>query len=292
MSPPQEEQRADEKPKVEEEQIVGDSKGVVLAGGGAVLVCSVHRCPAPPLSWFSDHVEYLAIPASAAPRKSWPFQPCSRRFLLTELTQPPPIFKIKRIVDDAFADRVIACAQASHGWSSTRHDRHPANDLPVALIEDEDCKAQLFAKLNEWIIPAAAQLFGTAAEKVSLKDFFIVRYTADTQFAGLEQHVDGCAYSFNVLLSPPEDFDGGGTAFESLGWGTLSPGRGECLLHRGAEMHCGKPITRGMRFIVVGFLRHSVEQSSSDDNPEAAAGDTDDHDEPQGSGGHQHRPPD
>ena len=82
-----------------------------------------------------------------------------------------------------------------------------------------------------------------------------MRYTADTEFAGLEKHVDGCAYSFNVLLSDPEDFEGGGTSFESLGWGTLSVQRGECLLHRGAERHCGSPVTRGMRFIVVGFLR-------------------------------------
>ena len=83
------------------------------------------------------------------------------------------------------------------------------------------------------------------------------------QFAGLEPHKDGSAYSFNLLLSSPSDFEGGGTAFELLGWEKpLSVGRGEALLHEGGLMHCGVPVRSGLRYVLVGFLRRNADANA------------------------------
>ena len=48
------------------------------------------------------------------------------------------------------------------------------------------------------------------------QDAFVVRYDAAGQ-GGLATHTDDSELSFNLLLSEPADFDGGGTSFEAAG---------------------------------------------------------------------------
>ena len=48
------------------------------------------------------------------------------------------------------------------------------------------------------------------------QDAFVVRYDAAGQ-GGLATHTDDSELSFNLLLSDPTDFDGGGTSFEAAG---------------------------------------------------------------------------
>ena len=48
------------------------------------------------------------------------------------------------------------------------------------------------------------------------QDAFVVRYDAAGQ-GGLATHTDDSELSFNLLLSDPSDFGGGGTSFEAAG---------------------------------------------------------------------------
>ena len=48
------------------------------------------------------------------------------------------------------------------------------------------------------------------------QDAFVVRYDAAGQ-GGLATHTDDSELSFNLLLSEPADFEGGGTSFEAAG---------------------------------------------------------------------------
>ena len=61
-----------------------------------------------------------------------------------------------------------------------------------------------------------------------------------------------CAWQ--VLLSSPEDFEGGGTFFES-GGETVAPQQGEMVSHHGGLRHASVPTTAGRRYILVAFLR-------------------------------------
>ena len=81
----------------------------------------------------------------------------------------------------------------------------------------------------------------------------------DGEQRGLKLHKDGSLFSFNILLSSPSDFDGGGTFFTLPGWPkdhghTVSIPRGAALVHSGSRTHGGRDITRGTRDLLVGFM--------------------------------------
>jgi hypothetical protein len=60
--------------------------------------------------------------------------------------------------------------------------------------------------------------------------------------------------SFNLLLSSPDAFEGGGTWFEERGE-TVTPQQGEMVSHHGGLRHASVPTAGGVRYILVGFLR-------------------------------------
>jgi hypothetical protein len=104
-------------------------------------------------------------------------------------------------------------------------------------------------------------------------DFFCVRYVAsgeDHQDAmdRLQEHRDGSILSFSVLLTPPSDFEGGGTSFDALrdvqddsyasvlhSGGIVRPPRaGDVTLHSGKLFHGADVVTKGKRVVLVGFV--------------------------------------
>jgi hypothetical protein len=110
-----------------------------------------------------------------------------------------------------------------------------------------------------------AEYFGDLAlpEACRFQDLFFVKYGVNEgEKSELAVHTDGSAFSFNVLLSSPSSFDGGGTFFEDLDE-TVCPGRGEAVVHSGDVRHGGKAITRGNRYILVGFIGSESKSYSS-----------------------------
>jgi hypothetical protein len=86
----------------------------------------------------------------------------------------------------------------------------------------------------------------------------------------LEAHRDGSILSFTVLLTPPDEFEGGGTFFDALvdvqveqddGVQVLfpkgvirAPQAGDCVLHSGKLLHGADVVTSGERTVLVGFV--------------------------------------
>jgi len=69
-------------------------------------------------------------------------------------------------------------------------------------------------------------------------------------------HTLGRNFSFNVMLSDPScDFTGGGTYFDHpLNYTRQPASIGGCLVHCGKRRHAGNAITRGTRYLLVGFV--------------------------------------
>ena len=86
-----------------------------------------------------------------------------------------------------------------------------------------------------------------------LQDAFILKFEAGGHDR-LVTHTDDSELSFNLLLSHPRDFDGGGTSFEAAAE-TVRPQQGEMLSHFGRVRHAGEPTTEGTRYVLVGFVR-------------------------------------
>lgn len=69
-------------------------------------------------------------------------------------------------------------------------------------------------------------------------------------------HQDDALISFNILLSDPSDFEGGGTYFKHVNK-TVPLQRGGCIVHDSEIPHAGAAITSGYRTILVGFCEHA-----------------------------------
>ncbi|KAL2917661.1 hypothetical protein HK105_202948 [Polyrhizophydium stewartii] len=94
----------------------------------------------------------------------------------------------------------------------------------------------------------------------------------------LAPHTDGCLVSFNILLSDPADFDGGGTHFLDLAppddpdadpaiardaqaraanppdTGIVAySAQGDAVVHSAKLTHAARPVVRGQRLVLVGF---------------------------------------
>ncbi len=113
--------------------------------------------------------------------------------------------------------------------------------------------------------------------------------------AGLPLHRDGSLLSFNVLLSRPDAFTGGGTRFPHLAAcsdadahaaestadaahadaaGVVRLRQGDALLHGGSALHAGEPVRSGRRLLLVGFVettRRAQQQQPGQPGRHAAA---------------------
>lgn len=141
-------------------------------------------------------------------------------------------------------------AMENGGWTSTRHENFPTTDLPVNQIPS--------------IFGIIMESFHTIFSKIRLSynlpqdlifniiDLFIVKYEHNAQNS-LDLHKDGSFLSINVLLNNSNDFEGGGTYFYD---GLISYlEQGDLLVHSGEIKHAGMPITKGKRFLLVGFIQ-------------------------------------
>jgi hypothetical protein len=91
----------------------------------------------------------------------------------------------------------------------------------------------------------------------------------------LDMHTDKSEWTFLIALSNGcgLDYDGGGTFFECLN-ATIHVQRGHALIFPGKLRHCGQRITRGLRYLLVGFLvdkAHLVANNAAGSNTTSTA---------------------
>ena len=140
-------------------------------------------------------------------------------------------------------------AQNNGGWTTKRHHNYPTTDLPVEKI------VTIFGIILETMKTIVAKIKKSYCldDKiiVNFRDLFVVKYTDNAQ-NHLDMHHDGSFLSFNILLSDQNDFEGGGTYFDD---GLISYlEQGDVLIHSSRIKHAGLPITKGTRYLLVGFL--------------------------------------
>jgi hypothetical protein len=140
-------------------------------------------------------------------------------------------------------------AKDNGGWTKKRHKNYPTTDLPVESVKSIfGFVFQSLKLLSEKI----KHSYGLTDEiNIDYSDLFIVKYKANDQ-SFLEIHKDGSFLSFNILLSNPRDFEGGGTYFDD---GLIMKGeQGDLIIHTSKMNHSGLPITKGTRYLLVGFV--------------------------------------
>lgn len=140
-------------------------------------------------------------------------------------------------------------AQLNGGWTTKRHDNYPTTDLPAENIHSIfGFILHSFGTINT-LVKASYNLPDNI--ELNISDLFIVKYECSQQNY-LELHQDGSFMSFNILLSNNSDFEGGGTYFDD--GLTSKTEQGDLLIHSSKIKHSGKPITKGKRYLLVGFV--------------------------------------
>lgn len=185
-----------------------------------------------------------------------PNEPCQRtmqenRLVFSHVRQDrfqEPQKATQLFTPDECNDILNTCRKMA-GWTTQRHSAFPTTDIPIK----ETALAYLGDMIKQRLFPMLGNHFGfDACRDLAFRDIFIVKYSASSQ-RGLRAHTDGCLMSFNVLLSDPNEFDGGGTWFESID-SVVQLAQGDCVYHDARIMHQGIDITRGERYILVGFV--------------------------------------
>lgn len=143
-------------------------------------------------------------------------------------------------------DEIITKANLMDNWSKNRHKHYPTTDIPLQNIDNLDLRQEI-----ENICKIAMREYKLTGV-VNPFDLFVVKYSANGQ-SFLDIHRDTSELSFIILLSDPSDFEGGGTFYEVYNK-TFKPQKGEILFHCGKLRHSGLKITKGTRYILIGFL--------------------------------------
>jgi hypothetical protein len=144
------------------------------------------------------------------------------------------------------------------GWTTKRHGNYPTTDIP--LVELPDTLKFLRKSLVQRIYPLLRMQFkdylppGDAAYKLRVADGFVVKYDAEGGGQSeLKPHRDGSVLSFNIALNSAEEFEGGGTWFQSLN-DAVKIDQGQMVSHASGVLHGGHAITSGKRYILVAFV--------------------------------------
>ena len=185
---------------------------------------------------------------------------CSLQFT----DEDPALLERAWILDDVFnaplCDRILAAVHdavaTTGGWHINRHGKYPTTDFPLSQVEN--IEGMVRAKLFKHVLRPLAPLYFPPShlpELMELSDCFFVKYSAaEGEQRELTTHADGSIFSFNILLNDPTEFDGGGTWFESGGGRVVRLARGSAVGHSGRARHAGMAITRGERYLLVGFV--------------------------------------
>ena len=147
---------------------------------------------------------------------------------------------------------------------SIRHATYATCDFAV-----EECHTMMdylqSINFEQRVLTKLQDRYGIDASDMSFLDLFCSNYRT-TGMDRLEAHRDGSLLSFTIPLSPPDNYQGGGTFFDALRdvspdnhvlWknGVIRPPRaGDCIMHCGKLLHGANVITAGERTVLVGFV--------------------------------------
>lgn len=187
---------------------------------------------------------------------------------LSPSTTPLHSGHLIHFASDADCRELIAAAEASGRWNAGRHSDFATYDIEVSTVPA--LVDWVVPRLHTTLLPTMAALFELSVSRLVTREIFIVKYSADGQ-PELQEHRDKCLLSFNILLSDPSDFEGGGTHLTALGKTVHLRETGDVFMHCGQMLHGGAKVTRGTRYIIVAFVEVTgscieEEVSDSDDN--------------------------
>lgn len=154
-----------------------------------------------------------------------------------------------QLLSQSECQHILDTCRLETEWTTDRHSAFATTDIPIrnhsqlAFLENL-IKGRLFDELADY--------YGFKTTDLEFRDIFLVKYSANGQ-KGLRLHTDGCLFSLTLLISHEHDFEGGGTYYGSIDK-VIHLKQGDAAYHAARVMHSGIDITKGERYILVGFV--------------------------------------
>ena len=177
------------------------------------------------------------------------------------------------------AEEYAATVESGWNYAGAMHSYPPKQ--PSSL----DVRA--IPALGDWLLDAVTEriLVPMAREfnltcRLLIDEIFVAKYGDTCGQRGLASHQDSSEWSFVVALNVGEgtdwrsdagdgdgDYAGGGTCFELLeGQPIMRLAMGYAIGFNGRNRHHGVPVTRGVRYILTGFLEEEYDDDDDDDD--------------------------
>ena len=136
-----------------------------------------------------------------------------------------------------------------NGWTTDRHDKYPTTDIPVERIHSVFTFMLLFIKTIDELV---CKSYNVEIEKINIKDMFIAKYDANHQNS-LNMHTDGMGTNLSISILLNDEFEGGSLIYEDdiISYGE----KGDVVMHTYYHMHGVTPVTKGLRYALVMFLK-------------------------------------
>ena len=162
------------------------------------------------------------------------------------------IICIEKFLDVKSCNYIIEKAEKTNLWSTNRHDNYPTTDIPFDNIVE--IKSNTKQNIINKIINNVKKYYNLEDKcEIDPFDVFVVKYDINGQ-TGLDIHRDHSEISFVLLLSDPNNFEGGGTYYKEKNILINPQHQGSLALHCGKTKHSGKYISKGVRYILIGFF--------------------------------------
>jgi tetratricopeptide (TPR) repeat protein len=168
-----------------------------------------------------------------------------------------PIISVRECEELVTEAREAIFQGLKEGRSDVEPDSQPTNsELGEARVSTlPKARAWLEAKMREELFPLLQSRFGVPAEDLCLYDALIIGYGC---FGGDSRsqpvHRDASLLSLNVALSPPSNYQGGGTYVEGVSdIPRIEMEQGSVMCHAGGAPHAGRGTTSGERWVLVLF---------------------------------------
>ena len=136
-----------------------------------------------------------------------------------------------------------------HGWNTSRHHHYPTTDIELHNIQSVFSFMILFMQTLEKLI---CKSYSVKIENIDIKEMFIAKYD-EKQQNSLDMHKDGNGSNISISILLNDGFDGGDLIYED---GITSHAeKGDMVIHTQSHVHGVTPVTKGVRYSLILFLR-------------------------------------
>jgi len=163
---------------------------------------------------------------------------------------------ITPVLSDEECEWIIGIAENLNDWRARlSYDTREVNVLDQ-LPELVDWMRQPSGVQDRLFEVMRRQFKLPANARITVDNSNIIRYdnSLGTESNHVIMHADGSLFTFNVALTNPKLFGGGGTGMMALN-DTIWPRRGEAITYYGNMYHSGEPVSSGRRYIWQAFCR-------------------------------------